>query len=65
MRRRPLCRETGERGYYPIVSITDGTVESLGWLELGGWRVGSAHPGAVIATMPIWIPTRIWKWEIL
>lgn len=29
-----------ERGLYPIVSMTDGTITSLGWLEKGGYRVG-------------------------
>jgi len=29
-----------ESGYYPIVSITDGVVEKVGWLEKGGWRIG-------------------------
>lgn len=29
-----------ERGIYPVVSMTDGVVSSLGWLEKGGWRVG-------------------------
>lgn len=28
------------RNYYPVISITDGVVENLGWLELGGYRVG-------------------------
>jgi murein DD-endopeptidase MepM/ murein hydrolase activator NlpD len=28
------------RGYYPILSITDGVVEKMGWLEQGGYRVG-------------------------
>lgn len=27
-------------GIYPVVSISDGVVEKLGWLELGGYRVG-------------------------
>lgn len=27
-------------GYYPIVSMTDGAVEQVGWLEKGGWRIG-------------------------
>ncbi len=27
-------------GYFKIVSATDGTVEKLGWLEQGGYRVG-------------------------
>lgn len=33
-----------ERGYYPIVSMTDGVVEQLGWLEKGGYRVGIRSP---------------------
>ncbi len=28
------------RGYYPVVSISDGIVEKIGWLELGGYRLG-------------------------
>ena len=27
-------------GYFPIVSMTDGTIEQVGWLEKGGWRIG-------------------------
>ena len=34
-----------ERGLYPVVSMTDGTVRSMGWLELGGWRIGIDAPG--------------------
>ncbi|MDD6571344.1 MAG: M23 family metallopeptidase [Thermoflexaceae bacterium] len=29
-----------ERGLYPVVSVSDGTVEKMGWLEKGGYRVG-------------------------
>lgn len=29
-----------ERGLYPVVSITDGVVTNLGWLDTGGYRVG-------------------------
>lgn len=29
-----------EDGTYPVLSMTDGVVEKLGWLKLGGWRVG-------------------------
>jgi murein DD-endopeptidase MepM/ murein hydrolase activator NlpD len=29
-----------ERGYFPVVSVSDGVVESVGWLKLGGWRIG-------------------------
>ncbi len=34
-------------GYYPIVSMTDGTIEQIGWLPLGGYRIGirSEHGG--------------------
>lgn len=28
------------RGYFPVISMTDGTVENMGWLELGGYRIG-------------------------
>lgn len=28
------------RGFFPIVSMTDGIVENMGWLEQGGYRVG-------------------------
>lgn len=28
------------RGYFPVVSITDGIVEKKGWLEQGGYRIG-------------------------
>ncbi len=27
-------------GYFPAVSVCDGVVEKLGWLELGGYRIG-------------------------
>lgn len=29
-----------ERGFYPVVSISGGVVEKVGWLEKGGWRLG-------------------------
>ncbi len=29
-----------DRGYFPVLSVSDGVVENIGWLELGGWRVG-------------------------
>lgn len=32
-------------GYYPVVSMTDGVVEKIGWLPLGGYRIGIRSPG--------------------
>lgn len=28
------------RGRYPVISVCDGVVENMGWLELGGYRIG-------------------------
>ncbi|MEG0904211.1 MAG: M23 family metallopeptidase [Lachnospiraceae bacterium] len=33
-----------KRGFYPIVSMTDGVIANLGWLELGGYRIGILAP---------------------
>lgn len=35
-----LMAEKNVSGYYPIVSVSDGVVENIGWLEKGGYRVG-------------------------
>ena len=35
-----LMAENNISGYYPIVSVTDGVVENIGWLEKGGYRIG-------------------------
>ena len=35
------------RGRLPVVSMTDGIVEAMGWLELGGYRIGIRSPGGV------------------
>ncbi len=35
-----IMAENNISGYYPVVSVTDGVVENLGWLEKGGYRVG-------------------------
>lgn len=32
---------------YPIISMTDGRVEKIGWLEKGGYRIGVRSPGDV------------------
>ncbi len=36
-----------ERGVYPIVSVSDGKIEKMGWLPKGGYRIGIRSPGGV------------------
>lgn len=31
-------------GLYPVLSMTDGVVEHMGWLPKGGWRIGIRAP---------------------
>ena len=33
-----------ERGYFAVVSVSDGVVEKKGWLKLGGYRLGIRAP---------------------
>lgn len=35
-----IMASVNERGIYPIYSMTDGVVENIGWLRLGGYRIG-------------------------
>lgn len=35
-----IMGENNVSGFYPIISVTDGVVENLGWLEKGGYRIG-------------------------
>lgn len=35
-----LMASVNTRGIYPIYSVSDGIVENIGWLELGGYRIG-------------------------
>lgn len=39
-----LMAAINERGYYPVISMTDGTVEKVGWLSQGGYRIGIRAP---------------------
>lgn len=34
-----------KRGWYPVVSMTDGVILHKGWLEKGGYRLGITAPG--------------------
>lgn len=34
-------------GYYPIFSMTEGVVENIGWLTLGGYRIGIRSSGGI------------------
>lgn len=42
-----IMADINKRGYYPIVSMTDGTVENKGWLELGGYRLGISSESGI------------------
>jgi murein DD-endopeptidase MepM/ murein hydrolase activator NlpD len=35
-----IMADNNIRGYFPVISITDGVVEKKGWLEKGGNRIG-------------------------
>ena len=35
-----LMASNNTRGYFPVISITGGVVENIGWLEQGGNRIG-------------------------
>lgn len=39
-----IMASLNERGHYPVISITDGTVEKMGWLPQGGYRLGIRSP---------------------
>lgn len=35
-----IMASVNQRGIYPIYSMTDGVIENIGWLRLGGYRIG-------------------------
>lgn len=42
-----IMAEKNVSGFYPVISVTDGVIENIGWLPKGGYRVGirSNHGG--------------------
>jgi murein DD-endopeptidase MepM/ murein hydrolase activator NlpD len=50
------------RGYYPVVSMSDGVVEKVGWLNKGGWRIGIRTPkGAYLYYAHLYGYSKEWK----
>lgn len=39
-----LMAVINQRGIYPVISMTDGVVEQIGWLTKGGYRIGIRAP---------------------
>lgn len=39
-----IMASLNERGRYPVISMTDGVIEKIGWLKLGGYRIGIRSP---------------------
>ncbi len=39
-----IMASQNERGRYPVISMTEGVIEKVGWLELGGYRIGVRSP---------------------
>lgn len=39
-----IMASINERGIYPVISMTDGIVEQIGWLTQGGYRLGIRSP---------------------
>lgn len=39
-----IMASVNTRGYYPIVSVSDGVIEKIGWLPQGGYRLGIRSP---------------------
>lgn len=42
-----IMASENERGIYPVLSISDGVINNLGWLEKGGYRIGITSPHGV------------------
>jgi murein DD-endopeptidase MepM/ murein hydrolase activator NlpD len=35
-----IMDDSNTRGYFPIISVSKGEVENIGWIEKGGYRIG-------------------------
>lgn len=42
-----IMASVNERGVYPVISMTDGVVTNLGWLEQGGYRIGITSDSSI------------------
>lgn len=42
-----IMAENNKTGYFPVFSVSDGVIENLGWLTLGGYRVGVRSPSGI------------------
>ena len=64
-RRHEGCDIMGDgkpRGFYPVISMSDGTIEKIGWLEQGGWRIGIRSPhGAYLYYAHLYNYSQEWK----
>ena len=34
-----IMGDINKDGVYPVISVSDGYISNIGWLELGGWRI--------------------------
>lgn len=39
-----LFGRISQSGFYPVISMTSGSIEKIGWLPLGGYRIGIRSP---------------------
>ena len=42
-----IMLDPDERGLFPVLSMTDGTIEKKGWLPQGGYRLGIRSSGGI------------------
>ncbi|GHU62078.1 hypothetical protein FACS189418_2820 [Clostridia bacterium] len=57
-----IMARINQRGIYPVLSMSNGIVEKVGWLEQGGWRIGIRTPsGAYLYYAHLYNYARDWK----